>query len=82
VQKYYEQMVDGSFVSVGRGVGGNIEGVARYVITEGNHRVTAAAWYGMKTGDYTHLQNLLRYGNWREGIFRGTKNIFARVWNP
>ncbi|MDQ1094929.1 MULTISPECIES: RHS repeat-associated core domain-containing protein [Chryseobacterium] len=60
VANYYEQMVSGTYKSTG-GAGYVYEG--KYILTEGNHRMNAALQYGLKTGYFKYVEEIITKGN-------------------
>lgn len=49
-----------------REIGGFVN-EGKYIVTSGNHRVAASVAHGMKTGDYSILETLIRGGGWTSG---------------
>ncbi|MDH6254458.1 RHS repeat-associated protein [Chryseobacterium sp. H1D6B] len=60
VTSYYEQMVSGTYKSTG-GAGYIHEG--KYILTDGNHRMNAAIQYGIKTGNFRFVEEIITKGN-------------------
>ena len=56
VANYYEQMVSGTYKSTG-GAGYIHEG--KYILTDGNHRMNAALQYGLKTGNFRFVEEII-----------------------
>lgn len=63
VDKWLNQIDSPNFNATKNAVGGFFEGSQRALITEGHHRVVAAAIHGMRTGDYTVLSTFINSGN-------------------
>ena len=62
VARYYEQMINGVYKSTG-GAGYINEG--RYILTDGNHRMNAAIQYGIKTGNFRFVEEIITKGYFR-----------------
>ncbi|RQO42319.1 hypothetical protein DBR39_00130 [Chryseobacterium sp. KBW03] len=60
VSNYYEQMISGTYKSTG-GAGYIHEG--KYILTDGNHRMNAALQYGLKTGNFKYVEEIITKGN-------------------
>jgi len=60
VANYYEQMISGTYKSTG-GAGYIYEG--KYILTEGNHKMNAALQYGLKTGNFKYVEEIITKGN-------------------
>lgn len=62
VNEYVSQMENGTF-NASKGAGGFIyEG--KTILTDGNHRINAAIKFGLKTGDFKYVRELIKNGNW------------------
>ena len=64
IQSLLTDMDPGTFDATKYAVRGYRDG-ARTIIVDGNHRVTAALFHGMKTGDYQIANQLISAGNFR-----------------
>ncbi|MGG7440435.1 DUF6443 domain-containing protein [Chryseobacterium arthrosphaerae] len=60
VAKYFKQMLNGSYESTG-GAGYKYEGM--HIIVDGNHRMNAAIKYGIKTGNFEYVEQIINKGN-------------------
>lgn len=65
IQSLLADMDAGTFDATKYAVGGYRDG-ARIIITEGNHRITAALVHGMKTGDYGITNQLINAGRFSQ----------------
>ncbi|TWP24214.1 hypothetical protein ETU10_02950 [Apibacter muscae] len=61
VDKYYNQMKNGSYKEVGAG-GYKFDG--KYYLNEDNHKMNAALKYGLESGDFKYVDSLINKGNW------------------
>ncbi|UKB84850.1 hypothetical protein LF887_04230 [Chryseobacterium sp. MEBOG06] len=60
IGKYFEQMSNGTYKSTG-GAGYIHEG--KYILLDGNHRMNAAIKYGIETGDFQYVEQIINKGN-------------------
>ena len=69
VEKYYKSMADETFDAAAnsRGISGFLDKSGMRVVTGGHHRITAATAFGMKTGDYSILNQLISGGKFATG---------------
>ena len=81
VEKYYLQMLDGTFDPSKYAVGGYLKDGTTFVVTEGNHRVVAAAIYGMKTGNFNVLNTLINSGRFVEYTSNYAIFKFPTIWH-
>ena len=82
VQEYYNKMKTGNFdPTLKKNMVGGFTKNGNYIIGEGHHRVAAAIAYGMRTGNYTILESLIRGGLWtRNPNYKITQNAFPKTW--
>ena len=59
VEKYYQQMLDGTYKSTG---GGGFIHNGKVILTEGNHRMNAAIKYGIEHGNFKYADELISNG--------------------
>jgi hypothetical protein len=80
VQRSFDEMVNGTFDPVKNAVSGFVD-KGHYIINDGNHRIVAATWYGLKTSNYNILESLIKNGNFAEGNYYISKSFFPLIWS-
>lgn len=60
-------------------IGGFVKN-GKWFIGDGHHRVAAAIKYGMNTGDYGILTQMMNYGSFSTPPFTPTHIIFPKKW--
>ncbi|REC73784.1 hypothetical protein DRF60_19025, partial [Chryseobacterium elymi] len=60
VAEYFEQMSNGTYKPTG-GAGYIYEG--KYILTDGNHRMNAAIKYGIESGNFKYIEEIINKGN-------------------
>jgi RHS repeat-associated protein len=76
VDKYLEQMTQGSFDISKSGGGWIIDSGQRVLINDGHHRVIAATIYGMRTGNYDILGSIVNGKGFQSAFNNSGYNLF------